>query len=371
MKVVINKISLIFRLGVTVTAMLFAQQAMAVGANAGDPVNNTATVSYDVGLVSQTPIPAAAPQFLIDRRVDFSVTSDTDSEIVAPGALNLTFDFIVQNDSNSTMDFEITLRQMIPADGEINGIVGSTDADVDVDTIVFTDYIDDLAEDGNITVTINGDDVAYAWVNTSVANIEITVTAFDPSGVDGGRIPLDDTSASPDDPDEIDNVLADADNNGLETAADGVIVQSADLVITKAVLVISDPVNGVDVNAKAIPGAVLEYTITIDNTLGAVPAIGISIADLVDSNVLFLNATNDPIAPPNEPYNGGTANIEFSSGTWCLADAGDGNTDGCTLAGGDNLTLAGSDMASGPILPIDVAAGATLDITFQVLVPIL
>ncbi len=371
MKVVISQFGLIFRLGVTVTALLFTQQAMAIGADAGDPVNNTATVSYDVGLVSQTPIPAAAPQFLIDRRVDFSVTSDGVSDSVAPGALNLTFDFTVQNDSNSTMDFVVTVRQMVSGDGEINGIVGSTDTDVDVSNILFTDYIDNLIEDGSTVVTINGDDAVLAWANADVANIEITVTAFDPSGVDGGRIPLVDTSASPDDPDVIDNVLADAGFDGLETAADGVIVQSADLVITKAVLVISDPINGVDVNAKAIPGAVLEYTITIDNSLGAVPAVGISIADLVDSNVLFLNATNDPIAPPDEPYNGGTANIEFSSGTWCLADAGDGNGDGCALAGGDNLTIAGSDMASGPILPIDVAAGATLDITFQVLVPIL
>lgn len=370
MKIVISKFGLIFRLGVTVTALLFTQQAMAIGADAGDPVNNTATVSYDVNSVGQTPIPAVAPQFLIDRRVDFSVTSDGVSETVAPGALNLTFDFTVQNDSNSTMDFVVTLRQMVPADGDVNG-AGTTDTGVDVDNILFTDYIDDLVEDDSIVVTINGDDAALAWADADVANIEITVTAFDPSGVTGARVPLTDTSASPDDPDEIDNVLADAGNDGLETGADGVVVESAILVITKAVVVISDPINGVSANAKAIPGAVLEYTITIDNTLGAVAATGISIADVVDSNVLFLNAANDPIAPPDEPYNGGTANIQFSSGTWCLADVADGNTDGCTLTGGDTLAIAGSDMASGPIVTISVAAGATLDIDFQVLVPLL
>ncbi len=56
MKTVMSKFGLLFRLGVTATALLLGQQALALGTDAGTSVSNQATVSYSVGGAAQTPI---------------------------------------------------------------------------------------------------------------------------------------------------------------------------------------------------------------------------------------------------------------------------------------------------------------------------
>ena len=87
---------------------------------------------------------------------------------------------------------------------------------------------------------------------------------------------------------------------------------TADLVITKTVAVISDPLS----SGFPIPGAVMEYTITIDNTAGSVDATAVSIADAIDSDVTFLTGV----------YNAGASDISFDSGaSFCVADGSDGD----------------------------------------------
>jgi hypothetical protein len=367
MKVLRNKFGLIVRLGITVSAMLFSQHALAVGVAAGTSVTNEVTVSYDVNSAAQAPIVEPAPAFVVDRRVDFAVTVDGASDTVLPGDTGLTFDFTVQNDGNSDMDFEVTLRQMDSSDLAVNG---NLDTDVVVSSVTFTDYVDNLAADTSSIITVTGD-AAALLANLDVANIEVTFTAVDPSGSAGASVPLVDTSGAINSPGTIDNVLADTDNDGIELGTDGFIVSSAELVITKIASTIYDPINGLSVNAKAIPGAVIEYTVTIDNSAGAEAATGISIADVIIAPAVLVTTANNPYDAGNLPYNGGTANVAFGSGTFCLADTTDGNTDGCTLAGTDTLTIAGDDMSLGPIQAIDVAAAGTLTVTFQVLIPII
>lgn len=87
--------------------------------------------------------------------------------------------------------------------------------------------------------------------------------------------------------------------NGIVSDSDSFLVEAANLVITKTVTVLGDPVNcpdgagGVDIgscplghNSKAIPGAILEYQITIDND-GADAADDITISDTIDSAMVF------------------------------------------------------------------------------------
>ena len=113
---------------------------------------------------------------------------------------------------------------------------------------------------------------------------------------------------------------------------------------------ISDPFS----SGLAVPGARIEYTITLDNTLGAVAATGILISDTIDTDVTFVaNA-----------YNGNTAGVSFDSGaSFCLADAGDANNDGCTFDG-TTLTIGGP---SGP--SIDAGIGASRTVSFVVEIP--
>ena len=153
---------------------------------------------------------------------------------------------------------------------------------------------------------------------------------------------------------------ADAGGNATESDVDGFLFQAAQLSITKAQAVIFDPFG----SGLAVPGARIEYTITIDNSGGAAAATSISIADSIDSDVTFVT----------DAYNGGTSNIEFDRGagsnSFCLADdLADTNGDGCTWDGASALGIAGRDQSSGPIVPIDVAAGAIVTVNFVVEVP--
>ena len=374
MKTAVERTRLILRLGISAAALLFSQQVLAAGTDAGVTVSNQATVAYSVGAVAQTPIesdPAgnstpgggSTTDFLVDRRVDFTVTADGDTQIVAPGDGAVTFDFTLAHTGNSAMDYLVTIAQLDPP-GTVNG---QDDTGASVPSLVLvTTYVDDLAEDGSTTISVTGD-ADLTLVNGDIANFEITVTAYDPAGDAGTPIALVDTSGSADDPTVIDNVFADADNDGVEVAGDGIEVQSAALVITKSSVVISDPINGVSPNAKAIPGSVIEYTITIDNTAGAVAAAGISITDVINAPAVFRDASN-PAPLDFEPYGGGAANVEFGppgapTGS-CLAD-GD-NSDGCTWDG-TTLTIAGSTLVG--LTPISVASGASLDVRFRVTIP--
>ena len=357
MKTVTRSTSLLFRLGLTAAALLLGQQALAVGTDAGTTVSNQASVAYSVSGNGQAPIesdpagnstPGAGnpTEFLVDRRVDFTLTADDDTATVAPGDTGLTFDFTLTNTSNSVMDFEVSFAQLASTDPAVNLLL---DTDVDVANAVITAFVDNLAEDGVITVTVTGD-AALALVNGDVANIEVTAVARDPSGNAGTPVALTDTSGSPDDPAAVDNVLADTDNDGTESAADGFQVASAALVITKIATVISDPINGVSANAKAIPGAIVEYTITVDNSAGTSDATGVVISDTIDSDVAFLD----------EAYAvGDDVNI---NGSFCNADATDTDSDGCSLDGAD-LVIGNVNLA------ITVLAGATYTITFQVEIP--
>ena len=336
MRTEIRTPGLLYRLGLLTAMLLLGQQALAVGTDAGLTVSNTTSVEYDVGGNTQPAVVSNQADFVVDRRVDFTLGADGAHEIVNPDGGAISFDFTLQNDGNSTMDFEITFVQLDPP-GTVNG---NDDTGAQVPgAVLATVYVDDLAEDGNTVVTL--DAIAdNTLVNGDIANIEVTAIARDPSGDSGNIIALTDTSGSADDSTEIDNVLANSGPvPGEETAGDGIIVESADLVITKDYSVHWDPINLVDPNAKAIPGAVVEYLITIDNTAGAVAATGIVITDTIDALVQFLNAGNNPETAATEPYGGGAGNVEFGGGTSvCLAD-GDAS-DGCTLAGAD-LTVAG------------------------------
>ena len=127
---------------------------------------------------------------------------------------------------------------------------------------------------------------------------------------------------------------------------DGFLVQTADLSVAKAYTVLSDPLG----SGLAIPGAVIEYTVTITNASTTTDATDVSIADALDDNVDFNFGQYN--ANDIEIDNNGTV-------TECSADAAAGDTDGCSLDG-VNLVVGN---ANGPIT---VAANTTLVVTYQV-----
>ena len=65
-------------------------------------------------------------------------------------------------------------------------------------------------------------------------------------------------------------------------------MQSADVTITKTETLISDPINGVAPNARHIPGAIVEYVVTVTNdATSALPATSLTISDVLSGDVTF------------------------------------------------------------------------------------
>ena len=375
MKTVKEKLGLFVRLSVAAATLLVGQQAMAVGTDPGTAVDNQATVNYDVNSIAQSAINSNNVQFLVDRRVNFTVSqTGVGLTQVTPGETGVWIEFSVFNLSNGDLDFNLASFQLSSGDGDVKG-AGTTDTDVDMNNVTISvsaapdgqpgggaqgdgpdpvlggpTVIDNLPEDDSIRVRIFADTPA-AFGNGDIANIRLDVTAADPAtGVDLVETP------GADDPALVENVFADAGNDGVESEADGFLTVSADLVVTKSYAVISDPFG----SGKAVPGAVIEYTITLDNSGGAADATDVSISDVVDADVTFVD-------PPAGYDQGNGENISFDGGaSYCVADAADANGDGCSFDG-TTLTLDGRDQAV--LTPIDVAAGATVTVQFQVTVP--
>jgi len=90
----------------------------------------------------------------------------------------------------------------------------------------------------------------------------------------------------------VDTVLADGAgdedvaNAGDFSDTDTYVVGAPELTVNKASSVISDPVNGTT-NPKAIPGATIEYCITVANGAGAATATNVNVNDVLPADVTY------------------------------------------------------------------------------------
>lgn len=374
MKIVTNGLSRTLRLGITAGALLLTQQALALGTDAGVSVSNQATVAYTVGVVVQTPIEssptgnstpgAGTPtEFLVDRRVDFTLIETTGGVTtpVAPGDADVVASFTLTNNGNAIMDFDLGVLDFA---GAVFGNADTTDlgnyrirvANGDgaagvPDLVTDLDFVDELAEDAVVEIYVFAD-APLTVLNGQYANIQLTATAADdalavatPGVLDG----ILTENPGVDDPTLIESVFADAGNDGLEQDEDSYEIVSAALEITKVATVFSDPFS----SGKALPGAVIEYVITIDNTTGSADATGMTLTDLIQIADVVLQ---------NGVYNAGASNVSFNAGaSFCDADdAVDTDADGCSY-----------DIGTGDlsITVPNVAAGTSTTVRFQVLIP--
>ncbi len=356
MKLVKGKTGLMIRLGVLVTAMLLGQQAMAVGTRAATLVENTATVDYSVATVPQTQL-SDTISFVVDRRVDFTMVTQGAALVpVTPGGTDYFVDFLLTNTSNSVLDFNVTLTQMIG--GTVRGQTDDADMAlvefaVSADTVVNgnpdpvrgagNSWVDELEADAAIRIRVFGD-AALAMVNGEIAGVDLSLTGADGGavGVEGAvLVELPDTRLG------VENVFADAGNDNIEADQDGFIVVSANLAVTKSYAVIAGDLG----SGLAIPGATVEYTITIVNSSTTTAADPVQIGDVLDGDVTFVLGG----------YGGANLDFEIDNGgavSQCSA-AADG--DDCVEAAGV-ITVGGGGT-------ISLAASTTLTLTYQVLIP--
>ncbi len=288
---------------------LASAPAYAAGTASGSTITNTATLNYTVGGVAQTAI-QANNNITVDRKVNLTVVEvGSATTSVVPGQTGAVTTFTVTNTSNATIDiglaathqsggaapfaggndnFDVTGVKMY-IDHATSGTAGVYDPGVDVEVT----WLDELAADASKTVYVVAD-VPIARVNNDISAIILTGTAkaSGGTGTEGAVI----TATAGANTAGVDTVLADAAGSGGDSAYDGkhsakddYKVSAPVLTVTKLSRPISDPVNGTT-NPKMIPGAVVEYCVTVSNAAGGAAAAGVVITDPLPAQTTYVSA---------------------------------------------------------------------------------
>jgi uncharacterized repeat protein (TIGR01451 family) len=332
--------------------------ALAEGTSAGDSITNNVTVTFDVGGIQQDER-TASDTFLVDARINVTVASnDTGNVTATPGDDQNVLSFDVTNTSNETVDFDLT--------ASYQGGTGD-DADIDEENALFyldggdgiynfgqagsddtlVTFLDDMAEDETRTVFV------VSTITTAASDGETFLIALTANAHEGGAAGLGTeivATAGANDANAVDFVLADGTgvagaeggNNAGDFAAIGTLeVAGAVLTVVKASTVVEDPVNGIT-NPKAIPGATIEYCITVANASGAATATDVNVFDELPSDVTYI---------ANSIFENGDASCE-------------NGTAGGTFTGFATPTASGFDEVSGTLL--DIPGGTTRSLYFRV-----
>ena len=330
--------------------------ARADGTASGTTINNTATVDYQVGGVDQTQVSSNTATFLVDNKVDLTVTTiDAAIVSVVPGAVNQVLTFTVTNNGNTTQDYSLAATaSAIGAFGETE----SCDADnvrVFVDTNGNSAYDHGTVADAAEYVFVVAD-IPLTTVDGDVASYDLTATTAQGGGAgsQGADITADDSGVA-DDPAVVQIVFADgagttdAANDGQHSSKDGYQVVTATITATKSSAVDSDPING-GTNPKAIPGATVEYSIDVSNT-GSSTASGVTVVDAIPVNTSFVvgSVGTTPASGPTVEY----SNDSGSTWTYTPTDGGDGTDPAVTHC---RVTFA------------SIANGGSGQVVFQVMV---
>lgn len=357
----------------TAVGIVHATAANAAGTVAGTSVINNATVNFSVGGVAQTPVTSPDATFLVDRRVNLTVSENGSATTsVSPGATNQVTAFILSNTTNDTLDFALSATQDAggsAAHGGIDnfnaanvrvfvdnvsggGTVGVYDAGIDTAT-----YVDELAPDTTRAIFVVVD-IPVSQANGDVAGVTLTATAAGGGTASAQGADLVETVGG--DTAGVDTVFddgagdTDAARDGKSSDDDDYSVSAATIALSKRSIVISDPVRGTS-NPLAIPGAVVEYCIEVANT-GSAAASGISFSDTLPTDVTWATITDQ-----NFRVGGGVAGIVCDD---------TGSIEDDDAVGADETDVNGGSQAAGVVsasIPT-VAASTSATVKFRVTV---
>lgn len=345
-----SKLKYLVATSIVTATMMSASSAYAAGTLVGTDINNNVSVAFQVGGVAQTAA-TASNTFKVDRKVNFTVVeaTPTGTTTVVPGQLatgaNPAYTtFTVTNTTNDTLDFGLAAAQQATAaiaqhggtDAfDVTGLTYFVDANGNGTYEPGTDTattIDNLAPDTSVKVFIVGA-IPLSTTNGQVAGVQLTGTAKNSDGT--AITAATDATANTD---LVETIFADTGRDGIESAKDDFTVSAAVLTVSKLSRVVSDGVSAT--NPKAIPGAFVEYCITVSNAAGAATATNVNVSDNL---ALVPNVTYDATFTPKV------------DGTVVT-----GNT--CT-AGGTNGAFA-SNVVSGTLT--NIPAGSTRTLVFRV-----
>lgn len=337
-----SKLNAVGLIGLATLSGFVATPAIAAGTTAGTTITNTATVDYQVGGVAQGQ-QTASNNFVVDRKINLLVEEVGNvTTNVVPGQTNAVTTFQLTNSSNEVLDFALTASQIaggiashggtdsfdvsnvrIYRDNTVTGTVGSWDVGDQLVT-----FIDELVVDTAIRLFVVAD-VPGGLANNAVAGVTLRATARE-GGTAGslGAAITETTGANTAGKDtvfaDLAGVTGDAARDGSHSDNDDYTVQTATLAVTKSSRVISDPFNNTT-NPKLIPGAVVEYCISVANS-GSADATSVVINDAVPGQLTF---------------NAGTIRLNGTvTGSTCNADGAVGGSYSAPNVSGTIATIA-------------------------------
>jgi hypothetical protein len=371
-----------------------AANSATVGTPANTSISNTASVAYSVGGNTQTPInssptgnstPGAAggsaTVFVVDAKLVLTVTR-VDSTIVnvSPGQSVAILKYQVTNNGNATQGVLLTAGEL--ANGTANPFSGSivdnfapTTPVVHVSKANNTNYV--AADTATSIPQLASGDSQYVFVVSSIptaqANGDLAALSLTATVADQGAVATYGSAPGAASVDQSGtawtagnrtalNIFADAAgsddvaNDGKSSARDAYQVQSAKLTISKTATVITDPVYCTTVGVASscttpagkslhsIPGAAVQYTITVDSCdtttcPGAVAATGISLTDSLATEItagsIAYVAGSMKIADPSNS-NVATTCSDASDADKCTFAANEVSVTGISLNPGQN-----------------------------------
>ncbi len=362
-------------------AMLFVTNAWAVGTPSGTLISNQATINFNVGGVAQTAIDSVGNNaatgettFVVDNRVDLTVAGGGNVGVVTDQE-DANIVYTVTNTGNTTQGYSLDIVNgalNIPMGSveiwvESNGtaglqasgagtldtlyVAGANAGDLDPNGAPGADQMTVyIVADAPSTATNGNTDTYWLRATTLDAGTTTTTTATGGPDTNDFTTPVLDVVLADADADGDNNPgPIDDDLNGQHAAVGTFTISASNLSVTKTHQVISDPVN-LTVNPKAIPGATVEYTITISNAAGAAQATDVVISD--DLTALVTGAT-PLMAFSLDAYGAGNGlQISFDGGSTYTpltnaadADAGDWSGTGANTVTVDCGSLNASDTA--------------------------
>ena len=340
--------------------MLCSAPAFAAGTTQGTSITNNVNVNFQVGGVPQSQA-SASDVFLVDRKVIFTLAekAPTGTTAVSPGQSARITTFVLTNTTNDTLDFTITPSQLVggtAAHGgtdafNVTNLLVCLDANADntcdaAATATLT--VNDLIADANTTILVVGD-IPLTATNGQVAGVSLSAVALNSNGTAITAATDSTVNAA----NAVETIFADAaksGNGGTSAARDGIDVATDDYTVQAAVLsvfktsrIVSDGVSAS--NFKSIPGAVVEYCISVANAAGGATATNITISDLVPTNTTYQVGTirvNGTVTSPGATQTcaAGTVVTDASD-----ADAGSFGTPANTVASTLNNIAGGNSSA--------------------------
>jgi uncharacterized repeat protein (TIGR01451 family) len=282
---------------------LAANPAYAAGTAAGTTITTNVSVDYTVGGVNQTDA-TATNDIIVDRKINVTVARvDGTATSVIPGAASQAVSFRIENVSNATLDFQLSALQK--ASGTPAGISGTDGFDVTAPFTYFLDangnnaydagtdttsitHLNALAPDTPVTVHAVATQVPLSATNGQIAAVTLTATARenDGAGTLGNALTQAATNTA-----GVDTIFADA-AGASDAARDAAFSATDDYVVLTATLTAaktSSVVAGDYGTGAAIPGATVQYCISVSNTGGAT-ATGVTISDTLPGQMTYDNA---------------------------------------------------------------------------------